>query len=227
MDARVFPLDHVDLADSEPLARGAVREVHRHPHRPDLLIKAFQPAKLAKYRDRKGPVASLRRWLTLGPHTAFLREYRACLRLSLRAEGSALPLPVARVGAIVPTDRGVAQEVEKVTNGRGGLGESLRSLLRSGRIEAGHVAALNDLVAALDTLDANAPDLGSANIVWDGSVGRFVLIDGFADQTILPFREWIRPLRKRRISQRWAAMGRGGPLIWLPDERRFRLRDPQ
>ncbi len=212
----------VSLSGRPRLARGAVRDVYAHPDRDDRLIKTLRTRKREAFENRTGPLAALRRRATLGLSTGFLREYRAYLRTVHRASERGCAVPLAMVCEVVRTDRGPGQVVEKVTDGEGGLAVRLRALrAREGGLDAAQVAALNAFVALVYRLGVNAPDIGSNNIVWDGAAGRFVLIDGFGEQTLVPFREWLPVLNRRRIDARLAAMGQGDGLRWDARARRF------
>lgn len=210
--------------EGEPLARGAVRDIWDHPGRPGWLLKTIRERKRESYASR-GP---LRRWLDgfrLGPYGTFAKEYRTYLRTAYRCEALDRPIPIAETGGLVRTDRGLAQICAKVEDGEGGLAPTLRAMLGEGLVGAEHLGPLNAFVGDIYALDANVPDLEPKNVVWDACERRFVLVDGYGDKTLLPFRSWIAPLNRRRLDKGFADMARWPPLAWNASERRFALRD--
>ena len=82
---------------------------------------------------------------------------------------------------------------------------------------------LNEFIDTLFSLNVNVPDLSSENIVFDEVRNRFVLIDGYGDKTLIPIREWCRPLNQKRLFSRFSEMTGAGYLKWDPHLRKFSL----
>lgn len=207
------------------LAQGTVRDVYAHPVREDRLIKTFRTRKREAFEQRRGLIARLRRNLTLGISIGIMREYRAYLRTAHWADRSGRKVPLALVGEVVLTDQGLGQVVERITDGQGGLARRLRDFIGTpGGLDDIQLDALNDFVSDIYALGVNVPDISSDNIVWDGLMKRFVMIDGFGDKTFIPIREWLPVLNRRRTDARLARIGRSPALCWEPARRRFSLR---
>ena len=93
------------------------------------------------------------------------------------------------------TDCGLAQACGKTSDGEGRLAPTLETLLRTkGGLGARHAEWLNALAGGLYALNANVPDFLLKNIAVDEGGERLVLVDGYGDKTILPFRAWLAPL---------------------------------
>ncbi|MBM2577002.1 hypothetical protein JQC91_11905 [Jannaschia sp. Os4] len=204
----------IDLRGAAPLASGAVRDVFAHPLRGDLLLKVWRPAKVEAFETKPGWLARVRRERTLGLHVGTLREWRAALRAQVRAERRGLPMPLARVGGLVPTTRGLALEVERVGDGADGLGRPLKALAKAGPLDDAALDALSTFAHALVRLGVNAPDLSLTNVVWDGAAGRFVMIDGYGEKTLIPLREWIPALNRRRVDEGMRRIAKRTGLRW-------------
>lgn len=213
----------IDLSGTAPIARGAVRDVYARPGRSEQILKRLRADKRAVYDRRPGLVARLKRRHTLGPYKYFLKEYRCYLRTAHRAERMGLAIPIAEFGAVVRTDRGLAQVVSKVSAGNGELAPTLRALLRADGFADDLLALLNRFVADIYALGVVAPDLSAGNVVLDGEAvpRRFVLVDGYGEKSFVPLRNWIPALNARRLDRQFALIGRSRHLAWNRRARRY------
>lgn len=222
-----LPDDILELGDAPVLAKGAVRDVFERPGHPAQLLKVFQAWKQRDVLAPRGVKGFLGRVRPLGPYLGLLREYRSYLRAAYRAEREGRPVPVAEIGAVIRTDRGLAQVVEKVTDGGGGLAPNIKKIAQRKMLDATKLDRLNLFVRDVYALEVNVPDLTVQNVVWDALGMRFVLIDGLGDKTLLPLREWIPALNKRQIDARFSRIGALPGLAWDATSRRFTLEGGQ
>lgn len=210
----------LSLGRSEPLAHGKVRDVFARPGRPDQLLKTIRRTKMQAYRARRGIVAWVKRRTGLGPYRFLLKEYRCYLRVAHRADRLDRAIPIAEFGAVIRTDRGLAQVSERIAGRDGDLAPTLRLRMRAGPLTATELARLNAFVADMYDLHVVAPDLNAGNVVIDAS-GRFLLVDGYGEKAAIPLRTWIRWLNDRMLDRSFAAMHRNGVLSWDAAARRF------
>ena len=207
----------LDLSRVHPAASGSVRDVYSHPYDRTRLLKVLRGEKRRRHDDWPGPLGHL------GAYRGVLREQACYLRTAIEAERTGRPNPLAEIGGVVRTDRGLALVVARVPDGRGGLGPTFRALM-AGTWDDDLLGALNGFVSAIYALRVNAPDISADNIVLDAVSLRFLLVDGFGDKTLFPLRAWLPWLNRRQVDRRFAALGEAGALSWSPTRRRFTRR---
>ena len=213
----------IELSGARRLARGKVRDVYAHPLRGDQLLKTLRETKRLAHANRPGLRARIKRRMGLGPYRYILKEYRCYLRVAYQAERLDRAIPIAELGSVVRTDRGLAQVAALVPDEHGALAPTLRELLRAGPLPPDAVGRLNAFVSDLFDLNVVVPDLSAGNIVMDRSVagGRFLLVDGYGEKAFVPLRSWFPRLNARTLDRGFAEIARGTMLRWNGGMRRF------
>ncbi|MEP1765071.1 MAG: YrbL family protein [Sulfitobacter sp.] len=210
------------LAGRKPIANGAVRDVWDRPGHPDQILKTIRAHKRIKYAQR-GVFGRAIDHFRLGPYGTFRIEAQCYLKTAYKCVRQNLPMPIAEIGGLVLTDRGLAQVGEKITNKKGALAETLDSILRRSGLDQQHLTWLNEFAHTLFEVNANVPDLRAVNVVLDEQNDRFVLIDGYGDKTLLPIRTWIKPLNQKNLSTQFEDMEKYGGLTWHSETKSFSI----
>lgn len=210
------------LAGSTSIGRGTNREIWERPGHPNQILKTMLPHKLDKYKKRSAFRRAIED-MRIGPYIAFRAEYNCYLKTAYKCVQAGRPIPIAEIGGMVLTDRGLAQVCEKVMDRSGGPAKTVGTLLKEKAFDSELLSLLNDFVESLYSLNVNIQDLTYANIALDEIKGRFILIDGYGDRTLIPLNAWIKPLNQREIDHGFAKMAVGGYLEWDAAFRRFEL----
>lgn len=202
------------------IAQGSERHVYSVKKAPDLLLKVMKSKHLhaiAQSDDR-----SLRGWLRIRrAYALYRREQSAWTNAMLRAAvRNDLP-PLAGIGDFVLTPDGLGQLVERVRSPSGETAPTLEDLTRVGPLSEHHLAALNAFAAALYSWHIPAYDLGPRNIVWQESLDRFVLVDGFGDRAAIPVVTWMRRANDWSLDRAFAKTAERTPLAWHRRVREF------
>ncbi|GFE64566.1 YrbL family protein [Litoreibacter roseus] len=207
------------------LARGSVREVYERPGFPDQIIKVLRKETLSSFHRKTGLHGWLRRARLEGPYGYLKREYKAYLTAVLRAERLGRTLPIAHMGPLIHTDRGIAQCLEKIVGPDGQLGPTLLNVVTSGDFDKAKLAALNEFKDDIYTLQVVARDLNAKNVVWGVNRGdpRFLLIDGFGDTTLIPMRYWLPKLNAKKLDSGFQRIADETGLRWDGETRQFSM----
>ncbi|MCF6370538.1 YrbL family protein [Rhizobium halophilum] len=209
------PLDLSTLIHQDA---GTVRLVYVHPDLPDAVIKVVRPERVdgfGHFKDDK----RLRFRRPLGMYRLFRRELHQYLELCRRGYGDRRSVfPMATPFGFLPTSEGLGLVTEKIKNESGAMGPSLKSLIRSGKVRAMHVAALNTLFDECIDLHLIIGDPNPGNMVYtEERSGRpeFVLVDGVGEKNLIPLRtlSWRYNRYKLKKAQRTllAAIARANP----------------
>jgi hypothetical protein len=188
--------DVVRLVGRKPVAWGGRQLVFEHPGNPSLVIKVLQ-------RDViPGDQATL--WFRLAARyyysISFVRVWREFERFRRRGGGDLLQ----RVIGMVDTDLGPGLVAKAERGSDGGYAPTLSKLARCGEIDG---AAFDRFCSEVDSADIVVSDLNPGNVVYavDSEGGtRFVLVDGTADDTLIPILRMSKALnriiKKRKIA---------------------------
>jgi hypothetical protein len=212
--------DLITLDGSNPIAHGAVRDIWNRPEHPDQIIKTIRMHKRKKYEDRSGPRRVIDD-LRLGPYRTFWIEYRCYLKTAFKCVQLQKSLPIAEIGGIVLTDRGLGQVCEKITNSSGDLAQTLKAIAENDNLDGERLVWLNEFTRNIYALNVNVPDLTATNIVLDEAKKRFVLIDGYGDKTVFPIRSSIKFLNQKQIDVRFSDMQKFCNLRWCANTKCF------
>ena len=213
------------LAGSPELARGYARAIYAHPERDGWLVKIYRPDRMAIFNKTRGLVAHLKKRRLAGPYGIIRREFEAQFDATMRAWRLGLPTPFPLIGGVVLTDMGPGQVVEMVRDAQGVLAPTLRDVAKAGGLDGPRFEALNLFARLLFDLRIVTPDITARNVLYEDRRGpRFVLIDGFGDPNVLPFRSWFPALRMRNLHKRLTKIGSDIGLPWNPEARRFERR---
>ncbi len=210
----------INLSGGVPLAHGAVRDVWNRPEHSNQIIKTIRTRKREKY-ERRGGIRRMFDNSRLGPYRTFSIEYRCYLKTSYACIQMQKPLPIAEIGGIVLTDCGLGQVCEKVMDASGNLAQTLKTVIENDELDMERMGWLNEFARNICQLNVNVPDLSASNVVLDEAKRRFVLIDGYGDKTVFPFRSAIRTLNQRQIHTRFSEMKKHGDLNWCPETMSF------
>jgi hypothetical protein len=201
----------LQLSDLEPVARGRMRLVFRHPLDASLLIKVIRPEAI---EERWG---SGQRWYKkrrrFGQYISFIRECEEYIAGCARHGGS---VPFAQViTAFVDTDYGLGMVMEAAQDSDGNLAPTLRAILSKNAFDATVRAELDEFLRQILESDIVIADMNPANLVrayTPGKGHRFVLIDGLGVSTILPLKllspAFNRMSKRARIRVLWAKIDR-------------------
>ncbi|TNF19521.1 MAG: hypothetical protein EP318_14565 [Rhodobacteraceae bacterium] len=203
----------------DEIACGSERHVYLLPEAPDRLLKVMRAKHLRAIEgcdDR-----TWRGWLRIRKaHALFRREQRAWSDAMLRASVRDAWPPLSGIAGLGLTPSGLGEVVERIVDAEGQTAPTLADLLHA-PLSAEMLTALNAFVAALYDWHIPAYDLGPKNILWEDTTGRFVLVDGFGDRSVLPLKTWIRRLNDRRLDRAFAETAQKCPLTWNPRTRAF------
>ncbi|MEM9798262.1 MAG: YrbL family protein [Pseudomonadota bacterium] len=216
----------VRVSELRRLAHGVTREIFERPGHPDQILKVVRPEKWVAYRQKRGLWARLKHRFTLGRYKFLSKEYRSYLRSAWLADRYGRNIPMVEFGPLIRTDQGLAQVARKASDGQGGLAPTLAGLRDDGSLfRPTMIDRLNAFVGDVYVTRVIASDLSTQNIVLDSGLqpARFVLIDGFGDNALLPLRVWFRRLNERQLDQRFARMAAALRLDWDAEARLYRL----
>jgi hypothetical protein len=192
----------LSLTGQNPVARGESKLVFLHPHDQRLLVKVVNPAGKKARTSRAG-------WYQATPRVKSLRAFDRELQEFLVAEAhsNGQPNPLARFVGLVKTDLGLGMVVEKICRRDGQLALSLSQLTKQSGVYRKYLGLLAELVGEINRRHIVLGDLSPANILLEESAtgeSRFVLVDGFGENTLIPiyslsrFANTQRNLRKHR-----------------------------
>jgi hypothetical protein len=183
------------LRESMPLAKGATRVVFVHPADPDLLIKVMRPEFQARRQRKANGFNRFKRARMTKTFVAEMRE-----QLILLGKGEDPDRFLQRVVGFCDTDLGLGMVVERVRGPDGGPAPSLKAIVRRGAFDG---KVRDDLERFLETIlasDITLDELNIRNLLYgadgDGS-RRFVLVDGFGEERLIPFKGAIGFLNRR------------------------------
>ncbi len=183
------------------VARGSERVVYRVADMPGRLLK------IAKGRPERPPPVYL--------YEQALWDARQHLK----------DLPLPRIFGTVPTELGLAQVVEEITD-RKGRSRTLADLVKAGPLSDKKLRRLTEFARGAIRSGIPIHDPRARNVLYgrrDGVPGFFV-VDGFGDRALVPLKRWIPWLNARLLNRRFDRMARETGLIWDAREQRF-LRD--
>ncbi|QFU08131.1 hypothetical protein PARPLA_02726 [Rhodobacteraceae bacterium THAF1] len=214
--------DIIQLNGQTPIASGRVRDVWPRPGHDDEILKTIVERKRSEYAARRGLLGWLSQKL-LGPYRTFWIEYKEYARVAHRAIESGRLNPIVEIGGLVQTDRGLAQVCKRARGVDGGPGRTLREILSSGDMTVDLTERLSAFAQDIIALNVNAPDLSTANVMFDAVEDRFVLVDGFGDKTIVPVRRILPNANQRRL-EHWLSRYAQNILRWDSATQTFTLR---
>lgn len=186
----------IRLNDSEPLARGRMRLVFRHPEDPSLLIKVIRPDVIEQRWGSSTPWYKRRR--RYGRYISFIRETEEYIA-AYASHGGSLPFAQKIIG-FAETDLGLGLVMEAVTDKDGNLAPTLAELFINRAFDERAAKALDLFIERIVESDLIVADLNVSNMVYahDEREGhRFVLIDGLGLATVLPFKLLSRSFNRR------------------------------
>ncbi|QFT63238.1 YrbL family protein [Roseivivax sp. THAF30] len=209
------------LKETDFLAKGSERHVFALDDSGRVLVKVMRSKYLRKIRmvdDR-----SFFGWLKIRrAYALFRREQKALSDVMLRAAIREDMPPVLSFRGYILTEKGLGQVVETIRDAEGKVAPSLYGQLQAGPLFPAQIDALNEFAARIYDWHVVAHDLGPKNIVWNAEDGRYVLVDGFGDRSIIPLKTWNRRLNNRRLDRAFREMAETSGLDWDRAERRFR-----
>lgn len=188
---RAGRLSFLDLSKLVHQDAGGIRLVYVHPDMPDTVIKVFRPEGVDQFGRFKNQTL-LRYRRPLGIYRVFCRELNQYLNLCRRGfNDRRSTFPMATPFGFLPTSEGLALVSEKIKDSSGGMGPSLKSLIKTGKVRAKHVAALNAFFNECIELHIIIGDPNPGNMVYtEERSGRpeFVLVDGVGEKNLIPIR---------------------------------------
>lgn len=197
MTGHATPL--LPLAATEPIARGRMRLVFRHPHDPSLLIKVIRPDVIDQRWGSGQPWYKKRR--RFRQYISYLRE---CEEFIAGCAGNGSSLPFAqKITGFIETDLGLGLVMEAALDADGSLAPTLASLAKGRTLDPQVRAELDDFSRRLIESNLIVADLNPANLVRAHTPEHghhFVIIDGLGSSTILPFKRLSAALN--RLSKR-------------------------
>ena len=210
------------LADAEPIAYGHVRQIWDRPGYPDQILKTIQPGKVQKFASRPAYRRAIDD-IRYGPYRSFRIEYRYYARTAFKCLKAGRSNPIAEMGGLIVTDRGLAQVCEKITDSSGALAKTLQTLIRERSLDDTRVGWLNEFAKSLFILNVSVPDLHVNNVVFDEVRGQFLVVDGYGDKAKIPLRAFFRCLNYAKLDARFARMAEPGYLEWDSTLKKYSL----
>ena len=210
----------LDLSQLVHQDAGGIRLVYVHPDMPDAVIKVVRPEKIDRFGRFKGQKL-FRYYRPLGIYRLFRREIGQYLELCRRGYADQRSIfPIATPIGLLPTSLGIALVSEKIKGRTGAMGPSLRKLIKSGKVKAQHVTALNAFFDECIALHVIIGDPNPGNMVYtEERSGRpeFVLIDGIGEKNLIPLRSlswrYNRYILEKVRRQLLAAMAQTNPAL--------------
>ncbi len=199
------------LEDLEPVARGRMRLVFRHPLDASLLIKVIRPEALEKRWGSGQPWYKKRR--RYGQYISYMRECEEYIA-GCAHHGGGVSF-AQKITGFVETDFGLGMVMEAALDEVGNLAPTLRAILTGNGFDAAVRAELDDFIRQILASDIIIADINPANLVRAYTPGlghRFVLIDGLGLATVLPFKllspAFNRMSKRARIRGLWGKIDR-------------------
>lgn len=118
------------------------------------------------------------------------------MRIQIKAQKLNIDSPLAATHGFIRTNLGLGLLVERVGPKSGELGSTLKTLASERKIDA-----LNYFAKAIYNCGVVATDFKPANIVWNASTNRIILVDGFGETSILKLRTNFAYLRHRKLNR--------------------------
>lgn len=198
----------VSLKEAEPLAKGRMRLVFRHPHDASLLIKVIRPDIIGQRWGEGAPWYKKRR--RYGLYISYIREVDEYIA-AYASHGK--PLSFAqKITGFVETDFGLGLVMEAALDEKGNLAPTVSELINTRRFDDAASQLLEHFIDAVVASDLIIADFNLNNIVLahDRVLGnQFVLIDGLGLSTIMPFKlvshafnRWSKRGRVKRLRNR-------------------------
>lgn len=199
------------LGGLEPVAKGRMRLVFRHPLDPSLLIKVIRPEAIEQRWGSGQPWYKKRR--RYRQYISFVRECEEYIACCARHGGS---VPFAqKITGFVETDFGLGLVMEAALDRGGNLAPTLTALAKGNQIDDAVRAELDDFIRRMMESDIIVADLNPANLVRAYTPGQgehIVLIDGLGLSTILPFKllspAFNRMSKRARVRDLWKRLER-------------------
>lgn len=192
------------LKDTKPLVSKNKKYIFAHPTDDRLLIKvANRKGTLRRWGIRR----FYKRWYRGGLYADYMRSLKEYIFLRANSRGDVQSIP--RIFGLIDTDLGLGLVVEKIRGPDGELARPLISILRESGLTTDIREKLGSFIDELVRNDVVVNDLSMGNIVYadngtDG--GRFVLVDGFGERTVVPLYSMSKSLNKRNTLQKYRRM---------------------
>jgi hypothetical protein len=207
------------LKGRRPVATGASRVVHQHPHDPDLLVKTMRPDFLA---GRRVNTRWSHRFKRARIFSIFVREISE--QLVLIGKGEEPRAFLQWIVGFEETDLGLGMVVEALRAPDGKLAPSLHRVVARKEFDKAARRDLERFCAAILESNVILGALNPRNILYavDPAGGRrFVLIDGFGEGALIPlmgiFPAWSRRAKRKHVRRlrKWLAE-QAGPRLTAP-----------
>jgi hypothetical protein len=199
------------LGEIEPIARGRMRLVFRHPHDPTLLIKVIRPDVIdQRWGSGQKWYKKRRRYRQYISYIRECEEYIA----GYASAGHSLPF-AQKITGFTESDLGLGMVMEAALDHDGNLAPTLRKILAENRFDDEVRAELDDFIHRILESDIFVADINPANLVrayTPESGHHFVMIDGLGLSTVLPMkllsRAFNRMSKRGRIRGLWKKIDR-------------------
>jgi hypothetical protein len=204
-------LHFLKLEGLEPVAKGRMRLVFRHPRDRGLLVKVIRPEVIDQRWGSGQPWYKKRR--KFRQYISYIRECEEYVAGCAQHEGG---LPFAqKITGFVETDLGLGLVVEAALDHEGNLAPTLAQIVWENRFDDTIRVELETFSRQLIECDLIVADLKPANVVRAHSpeLGHhFVMIDGLGISTVVPFKTLcpaLNRLSKRgRVRDLWTRVER-------------------
>ncbi|WP_168797737.1 YrbL family protein [Aliishimia ponticola] len=225
MIPKTAQLSDLSAESLELVAEGGERYVYKSRDFPEFLFK--KQKRVDERRLKKRDLKSFLLRVLPSYRTHIVRkEYRAYVSAVLRQQATWPDFPTTMLHGFTFLDGEPIQVVENVTLEGRDIGPSLRELLADDLFDAAALDALNVFGMALLRSDIPTNDVNASNIVLgsnrDGT-RRFILVDGFGDIHLVPFRTYSSFVRKRHLVRLFSKLGKNR-LAFDPKTFAFSLR---
>ncbi len=174
------------------VASGGERIVFDHPDSSEYLIKVLSP----RYRNYMNTARRFSTKLRRLPYYwVYINELVE--HIALREDHVPGKHFIQEVVGVVDTNLGLGMVVKAVRNTNGELASSLATLIDSHQFTELHRAALEDLLAWINSTYVIIRDLTARNMVWNERDGHFVVVDGIGARHLPSLRTVSRRYNQR------------------------------
>ena len=209
MSAPTAPI--LQLRDVEPVAKGRMRLVFRHPSDSSLLIKVIRPDIIdLRWGSGQKWYKKRRRY---GQYISYMREAEEYIA-GYASSGGSLPF-AQKITGFIETDLGLGMVMEAALDENGKLAPTLREILAGNRFDDTVRAELDLFIRQILECEIFVADINPANLVraHTPQLGHhFVIIDGLGLSTVLPFKllspVFNRMSKRGRIRVLWEKIDR-------------------
>jgi len=189
------------LDQQDVVAAGGERLLFIHPESRDFLIKVLNTKHAGSRRTVRGFLRGFSRLPLYGFYISELVEY-----VALREKSAPCMHFLQQTLGVVDTNLGLGLVVAAVRDRNGGMAMSLEKIIKNGLFSPKHRAALDELLAWIESTYVILHDLRPCNVVWNEIDEHFVVIDGIGSKGRPSLRTFSETYNRRSNRKRVAGL---------------------